>query len=71
MVSLFLRVLSQVLTPHAIRSPGVHPRNLTVCEQSVSTCMKLCVMNCCSDHVRDNKCDLVALTETWLSPDNA
>ena len=23
------------------------------------------------DHVRDNKCDLVALTETWLSPDNA
>ena len=37
-------------------------------------------MNCCSmkektslpyilDHVRDNKCDLVALTETWLSPD--
>ena len=42
--------------------------------------MKLCVMNCCSmkektrlpyiiDHVRDNKCDLVALTETWLSPD--
>ena len=21
------------------------------------------------DHVRDNKCDLVALTETWLSPD--
>ena len=44
--------------------------------------MKLCVMNCCSmkgktrlpyilDHVRDNKCDLVALTERWLSPDNA
>ena len=42
--------------------------------------MKLCVMNWCSmkkktrlpyilDHVRDNKCDLVALTETWLSPD--
>ena len=37
-------------------------------------------MNCCSmkektrlpyilDQVRDNKCDLVALTETWLSPD--
>ena len=21
------------------------------------------------DHVRDTKCDLVALTETWLSPD--
>ena len=44
--------------------------------------MKLYVMNCCSmkektrlpyilDHVRENKCDLVALTETWLSPDNA
>ena len=37
-------------------------------------------MNCCSmkektrlpyilDHVRDNKCNLMALTETWLSPD--
>ena len=23
------------------------------------------------DHVRDNTCDLVALTETWLSPDIA
>ena len=57
-------------------------RNLTtdVCKQSVSTCITLCVMKCCSmmekttlpyilDHVGDNKCDLVALTETWLSPD--
>ena len=44
--------------------------------------MELCVMNCCSmkektrlpyiiDYVRDNKCDLVALTEIWLSPGNA
>ena len=43
--------------------------------------MKPCVMNCWStkektglpyilDHVRDNKCDLVAFTETWLFPDN-
>ena len=42
--------------------------------------MKLCVVNCCPikektrlpyilDHVRDDKCDLVALTEIWLSPD--
>ena len=49
------------------------------CKPSVSTCMKLCVNNCCSMkektrlpyilyHVRDNKCDLVALTETWMSP---
>ena len=55
-------------------------RRLVERSQSVSTCMKLCVMNCCSmkektrlpyilDHVRDNKCDLVTLT--WLSPDNA
>ena len=68
--------------PPRCRKPRCPPsRNLThtVCKQSVSTCMKLCVMNCCSmkvktrlpyilDHVRD-KCDLVALTETWLSPD--
>ena len=63
------------------RCPPSHNLTDTVCKQSVSTCMKLCVMNCCSmkekrrlpyilDHVRD-KCDLVALTETWLSPDNA
>ena len=40
--------------------------------------MNVCVMNCCSmnnklpfilDHVCDNKSDIVALTETWLSSD--
>ena len=40
--------------------------------------MNVCVMNCCSmnnklpfilDHVCDNKSDIVALTESWLSSD--
>ena len=76
------RVIASAEPPRYTQPRCPPSRNLTdpVCKQSVSTCMKLCVMNCCSmkektrlpyilDHVRDNKCDLVALTETWLSPD--
>ena len=78
------RVIASADPPRYTQPQCPPSRNLTytVCKQSVSTCMKLCVMNCCSmkektrlpyilDHVRDNKCDLVVLTETWLSPDNA
>ena len=76
------RVIASAEPPRYTQPRCPPSRNLTdpVCKQSVSTCMKLYVMNCCSmkektrlpyilDHVRDNKCDLVALTETWLSPD--
>ena len=76
------RVIASAEPPRYTQPRCPPSRNLTVpvCKQSVSACMELCVMNCCSmkektrlpsilDHVRDNKCDLVALTETWLSPD--
>ena len=76
------RVIASADAPHYTQPRCPPSRNLTdtVYKQSMSTCMKLCVINCCSmkektrlsyilDHVRDNKCDLVALTETWLSPD--
>ena len=80
--SISTRVIASTDPPRYTQPWCPPSRNLTdtVCKQSVSTCMKLCAMNCCSmkektrlhyilDHVRDNKCDLVALTETWLSPD--
>ena len=43
-------VIASADHPHYTQPQCPPSRNLTdtVCKQSVSTCMKLCVMNCCS-----------------------